>query len=252
MIEIVVSIIKDIKKDYKIFIKYLIGIMLLSVLSKVSSVYLIKINSSDQTKSILITLFSFIIISIQYFIYMSFFSSYVKLMKVDYEFTNRMKGYFHTIRIFILQNLIALGLFIAVIALESILKADLIGSFGVIIIIVCGMLWVIWNIRMFFVTQIIFFKRDKYKMKEIVKESVKVLRDNIRLIILTFLIQLLFIVLLVFVIIKGIYNSNISSIVSILSLAVNLCATLVYTKIFIEYSKKKYGVKSELTPASTL
>jgi hypothetical protein len=104
---------------------------------------------------------------------------------------------------------------------------------------------------MLFVAQIVLIKRDKYTMNEIVKESIAIIKDNIKIVSFVLGMQILFIAIFVFIIIKGNYNKVLTSITSVFSMVVYWYAILIYTKVFIEYSKKKYGLKNELTPAST-
>ena len=217
-----------------------------------SSFYLNKISGLNQVKSVLIPLLSFLAVSIQYIIYISFLSSYAKSSEVNCEFTNVGKGYFQTIRIVVLQNLIALLIFIALVIVDGIIEKELFSSIAIKIIIVYSVLWILWNIRMLFVTQIVLIKRNKYIMKEIIKESVAVIKGNIRIVIFTLAMQILFLTLFVFITIKGNYNLVVTTISSIFSLVINWFAILVYSKVFIEYCKTKYGLKNELTHASTL
>jgi hypothetical protein len=251
MIEIIRLLIQDIKNSYKIFIVYTIEQIILSWFSRIGNFYLNKNFGSEQVKGIFFTLLSFLIISMQYFIYISFLSSYVKTSKINCEFTNEGKGYFQTIKIIVIQNLIALLIFVTLIIVDSIVEKEFLSSIGITIVILYSFLWILWNIRMLFVAQIVQIKRDKYNMKDIVKESTTIVKHNIKIVSYTLGMQILFLSIFVFIIIKGNYNKAVTSITSVFSMVVYWAAILIYTKVFIEYSKKKYGIKNELTPAST-
>jgi hypothetical protein len=238
------SIVQDFKQNSKSFILYTIGIILLSVISRIGTSFFGLIRGTDSLKSIIVTLFSYCLITIQYFIYFSFFCAYAKSYKINSEYTNFAKAYFHTIKVFILQNLVVVGAVFLLVIIEIVIKVEMIYYAMGAILIIIGIFAILWNIRLLFIAEVVIFKHNKYVMRGTVKESVQILKENIKEVIVIVLIQAVTIIPPVLMTIKNKHTTKITSIISILSTIANYCATLIYTKMCIEYGKQKYGTNS--------
>jgi hypothetical protein len=247
----IICLVQDIKKNIKCFILYTIGIILLSVISRIGTSYFGLIRGTDHLRSIIVTLFSYCLISIQYFIYFSFFCAYAKSYNINSEYTKFAKAYFHTIKVFILQNLVVVGVVVLLVLIEIVIKVEMIYYGMSAILIIIGIFAVLWNIRLLFIPEVIIFKHSKYVMRDTVKESIQILKENIKEVTVIILIQAVTIIIPVLMIIKNKHTTMITSTISILSIIVNYCATLMYTKMCIEYGKQKYGTNSQLTTVST-